>query len=90
MDKKQILFGVFLNDSIPCSMQLKPAGFPIGFTVSVKKKRIIDVVVGQYTKMYFSDYKRYYDSLVTSTGFKAYLNSKSSSIHPTFKRLLFH
>jgi hypothetical protein len=89
-DQKSILFEAFLNDSIPCSIDLKTNGgeIPIGFTVSLKKKRIIDVMVGQHTRVYFSDFKKYYDSVVTSNGFESYLHSKSKRIHPTFKRLL--
>jgi hypothetical protein len=91
VDQKLILFGAFLNDSIPCSIDLITSGgeIPIGFTVDVKKIRVINVMVGQYTAMDFSNFKMYYDSIVSSTDFKSYLNSKSGNIHPTFKRLLF-
>jgi hypothetical protein len=91
-DQKLILFEAFLNDSIPCSIDLKTNGdeIPIGFTVSLKKKSIIDVMVEQHTRVYYRDFKKYYDSVVTSNGFESYLHSKGKSIHPTFKRLLFH
>lgn len=89
--KKDLIFGVFINDSIPAGFRLKlePQSDPMidGFVVNTRTHKIEEAYVG-YGRMTMGNVLENYNLIIKEERFIQYLNDHKNTIHPKFKRLL--
>lgn len=87
---KQLVYGVFISDSIPTDFILKTSlGHMItSFDVDVYSKQLIEATQGEAVRIKVNDIERLSDSALKSEDLKKYVKDHQASIHPKFKKIL--
>ena len=88
--RKEIIFDVFLKDSIPCTVHQKASKrkFPGGFTVDIEKRKIVNALIGESEWINWKDFVKIYDSVRASERFRIYIHDSGINLHPVYQRLI--
>jgi len=84
---KNLIFGVFAQDSIPCRLHLQSDSGEVisGFTIDVNKMKVLFGLIGESGRINFNEIQHSYQLMIESPEFKNYLKASEKNIHPDFK-----
>jgi hypothetical protein len=88
-DTRDLIFGVFIRDTIPCRVSMKIDGENIinGFSVSIKTGQIKNALAGENSTIPIETIKKMADSVYGSTEFNALLIDSTHLLHDKLRNI---